>query len=183
MFEPIPTGPACLMVVDFQTRLFDVMPESERDRALRCAQIAIAGARALALPVIVTEQYPKGLGSTHNALRDDLHEPPVEKLSFSAAAAPRVLERLEALACKEVLVLGMETHICVLQTVHALQARGLRCHVLQDAVLSRRASHKVLGCDLMRQAGAVISSTEIALFGLLGSAEHPAFKTISRLVR
>ena len=183
MFEPIPTGPACLMVVDFQTRLFDVMPALERDMALRCAQIAVAGARALDLPVIVTEQYPKGLGSTHHALRGDLYEPPIEKLSFSAAAAPGVLEQLDALACNEVLVLGMETHICVLQTVHALQARGLRCHVLQDAVLSRRPSNKALGCDLMRQAGAVISSTETALFGLLGSADHPAFKTISRLVR
>ena len=183
MFEAIPNGPTCLMVIDFQTRLFDVMPETERSDALTHARLAIEGAKALGLPIITTEQYPKGLGHTHPLLSQYLDALAFEKLSFSAASEPRVMAALSETGCTELLIVGMETHICVLQTVAELTLKGYRCHVLEDAVLSRSPKNKARGCELMARMGAVVSTTEIALFGLLRGADHPGFKAISRLVR
>ena len=173
-----------VLLIDYQELLFNAMPERLRDRNLHQATTLLHAARVMDLSVIVTEQYPRGLGPTlgpllgaYEAMR------PYPKLEFSAAEVDEVLRDLEQQQTTDVLILGMETHICVLQTVMALQKRGLRCHVMADAVLSRRTLDWKRGLALCEAAGATVSTIEIALFQLLGSADADHFKAVSRLIR
>ena len=173
-----------LLLIDYQELLFHAMPEPVRAQKLRHTQIALRGAVALDLPVIATEQYPRGLGPTLGSLLGASPGlKPIEKQDFSAASVDAVMAALEASGASHVLVAGMETHICVLQTVVDLQARGLTCHVLADACLSRHTHNWRRGLALCERAGASVSTTEIALFQLLRTSDHDAFKAISRLIR
>ena len=141
----------------------------------------IEGAHALGLPIVVTEQYPKGLGRTVSVLRERLTGlVPVEKLRFSAVDE-RVRAQLRGR--RQVLVAGMETHICVYQTVRALAAEGALPVVCADAVLSRFEVDARVGLQLATDAGAMVSTVETALFDLLGEAGTPEFKRISAAVR
>jgi nicotinamidase-related amidase len=137
----------------------------------------LEGARILGIPAIVSEQYPKGLGSTapEVGLQD---EPRVEKSVFSAARAHGfdLAERDQALVC------GIETHVCVSQTVHDLLARGVEVHVPADAVGSRHAIDYERGLARLERAGAVVSTVEAALFELLERAGTPEFKAVQRLI-
>ncbi|RJS20781.1 hydrolase [Corallococcus sp. H22C18031201] len=170
-----------LLVVDIQERLCAVMDRDELDRMLARTNAAIEGARALGLPVLVTEQYPKGLGPTHSLLRMRLGDAkPVEKLEFSAAV-PEVLSALGTR--RQVLVVGMETHICIFQTIRDLSERGFEPYLLADAVLSRTTEDRRVGLELARDAGARVLTVEAALFDLLGRAGTPEFKKISAAVR
>jgi nicotinamidase-related amidase len=172
---------AALLVVDIQERLCAAMDRDALDRMLARTNAAIEGARALGLPVILTEQYPKGLGPTHSLVRMRLGDvKPVEKLEFSAAV-PHALEKLGARP--QVLLAGMETHICVFQTVRDLTERGLTPFLLADAVLSRSPEDRRVGLDLCRDAGAHVVTVEAALFDLLGRAGTPEFKKVSAAVR
>ncbi|QSQ16280.1 isochorismatase family protein [Myxococcus landrumensis] len=172
---------AVLLVVDIQERLCGAMDHDVLDRMLARTSAAIEGARVLGLPVIVTEQYPQGLGPTHSLLRLKLGAfKAVEKLEFSAAV-PEVLAALGTR--KQVLVAGMETHICVFQTVRDLSERGYAPVLLADAVMSRSSEDRRVGLDLCRDAGAAVSTVESALFDLLGRAGTPEFKKISAAVR
>ena len=173
-----------VLLIDYQELLFNAMPEDLRDQNRHQATTLLRAARVLGLPVIVTEQYPRGLGPTLGPLRgayEDMR--PYPKLEFSAAEVDEVMRDLKKGESTDVLISGMETHICVLQTVTALQAQGFTCHVLADAVLSRRSLDYKRGLALCEAQGAVISTVEIALFGLLGSADADGFKAISRLIR
>lgn len=173
-----------LLVVDYQERLFAAMPEEARDRHAHHAGIAIEGARALGLPVLVTEQYPKGLGHTIPPLAALLEGvTPFEKLAFSCAKDDSACAAIASQGRSRVLVIGMETHICVYQTVLDLVAAGHVVHVLADACLSRRKESWRSGLALCAAAGAVVSNTETALFQLLGQAGGDTFKAISRLIR
>lgn len=173
-----------VLVIDYQELLFSAMPEALRDRNLHQATVALRGARVLNLPVIATEQYPQGLGPTLGPLAGACETMrPYPKLDFSAAQVDEVLEDLERVGAEHVLIVGMETHICVLQTVRELQARGYLCHVLADAVMSRHTINYNRGLALCEAAGAVVSTVEIALFQILGSADADGFKAISRLIR
>jgi len=172
---------AALLVIDIQERLCAAMDRDALDRMLARTTAAIEGARALSLPILLTEQYPKGLGPTHSLLRMRLKDvKAVEKLEFSAAV-PDVLAALGGRT--QVLVAGMETHICVFQTVRDLAERGLSPFLLADAVLSRAQEDRQVGLQLCRDAGAHVVTVEAALFDLLGRAGSPEFKQVSAAVR
>ena len=174
-----------LLLIDWQEKLVHAMDEDERALATHNAGILLRAAQAVDVPIIATEQYPKGLGPTVLKLRALLPKQtiPVAKTTFSATEAPAIAQALDDLGTQHVVLLGMETHICVWQTARALIASGHRVTVAADAVLSRTAKNRDTGLQLMKDAGAVISSTETLIFDWVGDANHPAFKTISRLVR
>jgi nicotinamidase-related amidase len=172
---------AALLVVDIQERLCAAMEREALERVINRSNAAIEGAKALGLPVLVTEQYPKGLGPTHAEVKARLGSfTPVEKLEFTACV-PSVAEALAGR--KQVLVVGMETHVCVFQTVRDLAERGFEPFLCVDAVLSRSAEDRRVGLELCRDAGAHLVTVEAALFDLLGRAGTPEFKQISAAVR
>jgi nicotinamidase-related amidase len=177
-----------LVIVDIQERLASVMPDA---LAIENTGRLIEGARALGLRVLVTEQYPKGLGNTVLPLRDKLATlataPPVlEKLDFDACDDPGVtaqLELLRAARIDTVVLAGMEAHICVAQTARGLVERGFRVLVAADATASRTAENRRLAEGLWAAAGATTTSTEAVLFDLVRRASGDAFKAVSKAVR
>ena len=173
---------AVLLVVDIQERLAVAM--AERERVVANAGHLIAAAKLLGVPVVVTEQYPKGLGPTVPELRAALDPAvPIEKITFDCCGEPSFAPALEAAGRSTVIVCGMEAHICVLQTVLGLLARGLVVHVAADAVCSRDPENWRTAPEFMRGAGAVITCTETVLFQLLVRAGTPEFKAIQQLVK
>lgn len=176
---------AALLVIDTQERLAQAMPPDVLAGVLRNTRILIETAREFSLPVTVTEQYPKGLGPTAPDLAAALppETVPFEKLAFSCCAAPGFNALLADAGERDWIVCGMETHICVLQTVLEMLAQGRRVFLPADAVCSRTKLNWRLGLDLMRQAGAVIGSTEMFAFALLETAGTEQFRRISRLVK
>jgi nicotinamidase-related amidase len=137
----------------------------------------LQGARILGLPSVVTEQYPNGLG--HTAPEVGLQgERPIEKTVFSAARA----ERFDLSGREQAIVCGIETHVCVSQTVHDLLAAGIEVHVPADAVGSRHELDYARGLERMGRAGAVVSTVEAALFELLERAGTPEFKAVQKLI-
>lgn len=172
-----------VLVIDVQERLCAAMDPDNLARVLSRTAALVKGARALGLPVVTTEQYPKGLGATHAALAPLLVTSgplPVEKLQFSAAL-PEVLERLAGRW--QLLVAGMETHVCVFQSVRDFAARGLLPFVCADAVISRHVEDRAVGLTLCEEAGAVRTTVEAALFDLLGTAGTPEFRQVSAAVK
>jgi nicotinamidase-related amidase len=165
---------AALVVVDVQEafRPYASFPAV----AQACAKL-IEAARIMTLPALVSEQYPKGLGASapELGLQD---EPRIEKTVFSAARA----DGFDLDGRSQALVCGIETHVCVSQTVHDLLARGVEVHVPADAVGSRHELDYQRGLQRMERAGAVISTVESALFELLGSARAPEFKAVQGLI-
>jgi nicotinamidase-related amidase len=173
---------AVLVVVDVQERLAAVMDQREKVMA-NCRRL-IEGAKILGIPAIVSEQYSKGLGPTEKDLRGALSSyEPVEKLSFSCCGEPAFMEQIRALDRKKVILCGMETHVCVLQTALGLLREGRDVHLVEDAVCSRSKGNWRTGVEFMRDAGAVITSAETVLFQLLGAAGTDEFKNVSRLVK
>src|ERR1043165_2609493 len=154
------------------------------ETAARIALVAHA-AQLLKLPVIVTEQYPKGLGHTANEIKavlpDDLNV--IEKTAFSSCGAQSFEAELENSKALHVLVCGIEAHICVNQTTHDLLERGYRVHLLTDYITARSISNKQIAFAKMQQSGAVPSSTEMALFELMRDARHEQFKAIQKLIK
>ena len=173
---------AVLLVVDIQERLAVAM--GERERVVANAGHLIAAARLLGVPVVVTEQYPKGLGPTVPELRAALDPAaPIEKITFDCCDEPAFGPALEQTGRSTVIVCGMEAHICVLQTVLGLLATGMAVHVAADAVCSRNPENARTALELLRDAGAVITCTETVLFQLLGRAGTPEFKAIQARIR
>jgi len=173
-----------LVVVDVQERLFNAMDAERRDDMVANVKILVNAARRLDVPVLVTEQYPKGLGRTLPELRTVLDDtPPFEKTAFSCAGATGFLDRLSALGGDHVILAGIEAHVCVLLTALDLLARGVRVSIVADAVCSRRPANLEIGLAQARQAGAVITSTETVVFQLLGAADTDAFRELSKLLR
>jgi nicotinamidase-related amidase len=147
------------------------------------AGILIKAARRLGLPVVASEQYVKGLGPTVPAIRELLPSPPVEKIAFSCANAKEVAERIEATGRRQVICVGMESHVCVFQTVRDLLRKDFQVFVPGDAIVSRTEENRQVGLNLCEKAGAVVTSTETVLFDLLGTAGTPEFKELSPLIR
>jgi nicotinamidase-related amidase len=173
---------AVLVVVDVQERLAAVM--DQRQKVIANCRRLVEGAAILGVPAIVTEQYPKGLGPTEEELRGTLSScTPVVKLSFSCCGEPAFMERLEAIDRRKVILCGMETHVCVLQTCLDLLREGFDVHLASDASCSRSRENWLTGIEMMRDAGAVITSTETVLFQLLREAGTVEFKAISKLVK
>ena len=174
---------AALAVIDVQEAFRAHIPDFSA-LAARCALVAHA-AHLLGVPVIVTEQYPKGLGRTAPEVAAVFAEgfEPVEKTAFSSCGAQEFVARLEAAGARQVLLCGIEAHVCVNQTAHDLLARGLQVHLLLDGITARSAHNKQLGVEKMRQSGALPSSLELALFELLRDARHEQFKAVQRLIK
>jgi len=171
-----------LVVVDVQEKLWAAMHEKEslRDNTVRIVQ----GAKILGVPIVWTEQNPKGLGATLPEVVELLNDSePVTKLSFSCCGEEAFIKRLEALNRKQILITGMETHVCVYQTVVDLRNKGYEVQVVADAVSSRTPENKAVGLERSREAGATITSTETALFELLKIAEGDRFKQMLKIVK
>jgi nicotinamidase-related amidase len=171
-----------LVVVDIQERLLPAIFEKERvtQNAARLAK----GAAILGIPAFATEQYRKGLGATVAEVAAAIARfAPIEKLAFSACGEPAFMAALREKQVSSVLLCGIEAHVCVTQTCLDLLEQGIRVFVAADAVSSRAPENCRLGLDRMRQAGAVIVSTEMALFEWLGQAGTEEFRQILPLVR
>ncbi len=174
---------ACVLVIDVQEKLAPTMPADALERVVKYGRALVGAARELGMPVLATEQYPKGLGPTVASLRDILTEPPLVKMHFSCGADPGFTARLESTRRKQVIIAGMETHVCVFQTARDLAAQGYEVHVCADAVSSRTEEHRRIGLDLCREAGAIVTTAETAIFDLLHESGTPAFKKVAPLVR
>jgi nicotinamidase-related amidase len=171
-----------LVVVDVQEKLSRAMHEKEA--LLESTVKAVAGAKILGLPVIRTEQNPNGLGPTVPEVAELLSDSPaVTKLSFSCCGEPTFMEQLAALNRRQVLVLGIESHVCVYQTVADLLKAGYEVQVIADAVSSRTPENKAIGLERCKELGASITSAETALFELLKKAEGDKFKQMLKVVK
>lgn len=172
---------AVLLVVDVQERLLPAI-DGQQQVVANVGKM-IEAARLLGLPMLVTEQYPAGLGRTCAPIRAALGEvPAIEKVRFSACVEP-VLQRLKALKCSAVIVVGIEAHVCVQQTVLDLLREKYLPFVCADAVSSRRALDRDVALQRMRQAGAIVTTTESAIFELLVEAGTERFKQMLRIVK
>lgn len=174
-----------LLIVDIQSRLAAAMPAAERSRMLRNSGILIEAAKQLALPILHTEQYPRGLGDTEPELAERLagYARRLEKTAFSCCGAAGFDSELAAPARNQWILCGMEAHVCVLQTALELHARGQQVFVVEDAVCSREPGNRKNGLARLRQAGIVVSNTESVLFEWLRDASHPQFKLITGLIK
>lgn len=171
-----------LLVVDVQERLWGVM--RQRQRLAERIAVAARGCRLLGVPVFLTEQYPEGLGSTIAPVKDSLGEvESLVKMTFSCCRQPELPERLKQKGVKIVLLAGIETHVCVLQTALDLLAGGFRVHLLTDAVSSRHPIDEETALRRLSLQGVVLSTVETALFELLGTAEALEFKGLSNLIK
>ncbi len=173
---------AALLVVDVQERLAAAMPKDDYAAALANMVRWVEGAKVLGVPIFWTEQYVKGLGPTVAELKAAIgtKAQPVEKLLFSCLVDP-VVEGLEGKT--QVVCVGMETHVCVFQTVRDLSERAVTAFVPRDAVISRTRANWEAGIDLCRQTGATVTSTEAGLFDLTQRAGTEEFRAISKLVK
>jgi nicotinamidase-related amidase len=174
---------AVLVVIDVQDKLCRAMDEKVLETLTKNIAILQETAGELGIPMVATEQYVKGIGETIPTLKDKLVEPALEKMTFSCCGEAPFPDRLKALGRKQVIVTGMEAHVCVLQTVIELLDAGYHVHLVKDAVMSRKKENWKVGVEAAAAAGAVITSTEAALFQLLRVAGSDEFKKLSKLVR
>lgn len=170
------------LIIDVQERLVAAMPE--RERVVTNVGHLLALSTLFSIPVLVTEQYPRGLGPTVPDLAEALvGVDKVEKLEFSCMERCEVAKKLADTGRRHVAIVGMEAHVCVLQTCLDLLADGYAVHVVRDGVCSRSAEDKENALEMMRDAGAVITTTETLLFQVLGRAGTDEFKAISKRIK
>jgi nicotinamidase-related amidase len=173
---------AVLVLVDVQEKLLPAIAEGEAV-ARRCG-VLLEGARILEVPVLVTEQYPRGLGRTVAPLLEAASGATVyEKMTFSCARDDAFLDALEAYDRDQILLCGIESHVCVLQTALDLVENNLQVHVAADAVGSRDPQNRESALARMGREGVIVTNTESALFEMLVVAGTPEFKQVSKLLR
>lgn len=174
---------SALLVIDVQGKLAQLMQDKET--LFANLERMIRGAQVLELPVIWTEQVPDKLGATTPAIAQLLADSaqPFSKSSFSCCGQTGFAEQLQAAGRKQILVTGIEAHICVYQTAVDLLAQGYEVQLVTDAVSSRSAANRHLGIERIKEAGATLTSTEMALFELLRVAQGPQFKAITKIVK
>ncbi len=172
-----------LAIIDMQ-EAFRSKISDFAEMAARIALVAHA-AQLLNVPIIVTEQYPRGLGHTVGEIKAVLPSTleVIEKTAFSSCGAQAFGADLERAGVRHVALCGIEAHVCVNQTAHDLLARGYQVHLLTDCITARTAHNKEVGFAKMQQSGALASSTEMALFELLRDARHEQFKAIQKLIK
>lgn len=171
-----------LVVIDVQGKLAKIMHQSSE--VLSNIEKIIQGAKLLDIPVLWLEQYPQGLGPTHENIKQHLSEnEPVAKMTFSACQTEDFQQELQKLNKKSLLVTGIEAHICVYQTVKELLKADHYIEVVTDCVSSRTLANKQVGIDKMVSLGAKVTSVEMALFELMQTAEHPKFREVSKLIK
>ncbi len=173
---------AMLLIVDVQESFRKQL--KDLDLLTRNITILAEAAKILKIPVMLSEQYPQGLGKTIAEISACLGEHKYfEKTAFSCCQAKGFLEELEGFGRKQVIVCGIEAHVCVNQTVHELMANGYTVHIIKDAIASRFERNKELGWEKMVSSGAVPSSVEMALFEMLAESGTEPFKAVQRLVK
>lgn len=180
MLDPAHTA---LAIVDMQ-EAFRAAISDFAETAARIALVAHA-AQLLDIPVVVTEQYPRGLGRTAGEIKAVLppESEPIEKTAFSSCGAPEFGAKLSGLNIQHVLLCGIEAHICVNQTAHDLLARSYQVHLLEDCITARAPANREIAFAKMRMSGALPSCTEMALFELMRDAKHEQFKAMQRLIK
>jgi len=170
-----------LIVIDFQEKLVPIVQNVSE--VLKNANLLLMSSEILSLTTIITEQYPKGLGRTCNDLYFSSYFPIVEKNTFSCMQNKNLLEILKKNKIKDLIVCGIEAHICVLNSCIEAIEMGFTVHVVADAISSRTNENKVLAIKRMLQSGVYITSTEMILFMLLNEAGTDEFKAISKLIK
>lgn len=172
-----------LVVIDFQEAFRSVIPEFPQIASR--ISIAARGFQILNAPVLITEQYPKGLGRTAEEILFILPDgfEVIEKTSFSSCGAGAFMEKLQTVGAKQIVLCGLETQICVNQTAHDLLQNGFEVHVLTDCVASRFSHDREAGLSKMLSSGVVPSSIEMSLFELMRDSRHEQFKEIQNLIK
>ena len=172
-----------LLVVDMQEKFAQAIPTFGQIQ--HRIQTLIQACGLLNISVVVSEQYPKGLGNTTSALQQVF--PPetavFEKVSFGCGGEPAIMEHLHRLGKQQVAVCGIEAHVCVNQTAHQLLQAGYEVHLLQDAVDSRKPQDRETALLKMQQSGVIASTVEMAIFEWMHQATHPEFRAIQALVK
>ena len=173
-----------LVVVDIQEALFNVFKKEIGETLVHNVSLLVKLARKLDIPMLLTEQYPRGLKRTIQPLREILGQTtPLEKVTFSCCEAPGFIERLAELKAKHIILTGIETHVCILQTALDLLKLGFKVFVPCDAVASRWKLNWETGLRVMGESGAAITSTEVLIFQLLHRADTEEFKYMAPALR
>ncbi len=173
-----------LVMVDMQEKLLGAMSADDRVHVLRQGKLLLRAASQLGVPVIATEQYPQGLGPTDAGLRETLPDTGriFDKTCFSCCGADGFTTALDANR-PQVILFGIEAHVCLLQTALELQTLGKQVFVAEDAICSRNDAHKHNAVARMRQAGIIVTNSESVLFEWLRDARHEQFRTLSALLK
>lgn len=174
---------AAVLIIDVQERLVPAIEPAALARVLKYSKALVGTAKEMGIPVFGTEQYPKGLGPMVKEIAELLPAPSLQKMTFSCPADAGIAKALADTGRKQVIVAGMETHVCVFQTVRDLVELGYEVHLCADAVASRTEEHRRTGIELAREVGAIVTTAETAIFDLLHQAGTPEFKKVSPLVR
>jgi nicotinamidase-related amidase len=169
------------IIIDVQERLMPVV--FNNTEVFENVNRLIEGSKILGVPLLITEQYPKGLGKTSAEVNIPEGQEVIEKVCFSCLLCDPVNEKLKTLGIEQLVLAGVESHICVLKTALDALNSGLKVHVVADAVSSRKEYSKQIALERMRQAGAFIATTEMVLFQLMDGAGTEEFKQISKLIR
>ena len=174
---------AALAVIDIQEKFRPVMPGF--DEIARHIAVLVQGCKLLGVPVIVTEQYPQGLGRTAAEVAAQLPEnnAPIEKRCFSSCGVPDFDLQLREKHIEQVMIVGIEAHICVSQTVHDLLKLGYQVHLISEAIGARLPHNREVALSKMQNSGAFISSIEMALFEMMKSADAAEFKAVQQLIK
>jgi nicotinamidase-related amidase len=174
---------AVLVVIDVQERLVPAMPADIYLSLRNTVAMLVEVAGLLGLPVVTTEQYPKGIGHTVPELAAACNETVIEKVSFGCCGEATFLEALKSTGRTQVLITGMEAHVCVYQTVLGLLEDGYYVHLIRDAICSRNKTDYLAGVANAGQAGAVVTTAETVMFQMLQESTHEQFRAVSRLVK
>lgn len=174
---------AVLVVIDIQERLVPAMPQDICLRMRETVSILVKGASLLGIPVVTTEQYPQGIGHTVSELSEACTGGVVEKVSFGCCGEPDFMSALKKTGRSQVIITGMEAHVCVYQTVLGLLEDGYRVHLVRDAICSRNKADYTSSVENAGKAGAVVTTAETILFQLLKKSTHEQFKAVSKLIK
>ena len=174
-----------LLIIDIQERLASAMPADILEKVIKNNNILLTAATELEIPVSHSEQYPKGLGNTVNAIAEQIpkESSAVTKTSFSCADAVGFNDLIAKHKRQQIIISGIESHICVLQSAIQLQHKGYAIYVVEDAVCSRKKLNHKNAIERLRQSGVIITNTESVIFEWLRDAAHPKFKELSKLIK
>lgn len=170
-----------LLIIDLQEKLMPVI--YNRTEIFSNVNKLILGAEILSVPIIITEQYSKGLGHTCSDVQLPDNPLIIEKMCFSSMLSSEVINKLQELKVKSLIIAGVEAHVCVLKTALDALSQGFEVHIVADAVSSRKAFDKKTALERLRQVGSYIVTTEMMLFQLMDFAGTEEFKKISRLIK
>ncbi|HEX4947671.1 MAG TPA: isochorismatase family protein [Blastocatellia bacterium] len=174
---------AALVVIDMQEKFRPIM--ADFDEIAQRIAIMVQGCTLLNVPIIVTEQYPQGLGCTAPEIKAHLPETikPIEKLTFSGCGVPEFDLQLREQHVEQLMLVGIEAHICVSQTAHDLLQLGYQVHLIEEAIGARSAHNRAVAFAKMQRAGAILSSVEMSLFEMMEASDAAEFKAVQKLIK